>query len=198
MLVLLSRRVLFATVLTGALVAVIVAAASVKRATMNMVVHAYDFVLLLRAPGRPSAICGATTGATWWRWSQPCWRMALAAWLAYRLDSTRVSRALGRRWPLPCSSLARLVRAEAKGERRHMQFYYENLYVSSFYASWGETIEALWRGALLEAAPRAAAARRLSRIPRSCDAATKPPHIILIHQESVVQPSLFPTLRYDH
>ena len=38
-----------------------------------------------------------------------------------------------------------------------MQFYYENLYVSSFYASWGETLEALWRGALLEAAPRAAA-----------------------------------------
>ena len=48
--------------------------------------------------------------------------------------------------------------ADAKGERRHMQFYYENLYVSSFYASWGETLEALWRGALLEAAPRAAAA----------------------------------------
>jgi len=28
-----------------------------------------------------------------------------------------------------------------------MQFYFENLYVSSFYASWGETLEALWRGA---------------------------------------------------
>ena len=33
---------------------------------------------------------------------------------------------------------------------------------------------------------------RCQRLPR------KPPHIILIHQESVVQPSLFPTLRYDH
>ena len=28
--------------------------------------------------------------------------------------------------------------------------------------------------------------------------AAKPPHIILIHEESVVQPSLFPALRYDH
>ena len=35
-------------------------------------------------------------------------------------------------------------------------------------------------------------------IPTSCNVGAKPPHIILIHQELVVQPSLFPTLRYDH
>ena len=79
-----------------------------------------------------------------------------------------------------------------------MQFYYENLYVSSFYASWGETLEALWRGALLEAAPRRGRGAAPSPSRPRCDAAAKPPHIILIHQESVVQPSLFPTLRYDH
>ena len=73
-----------------------------------------------------------------------------------------------------------------------MQFYYENLYVSSFYASWGETLETLWRGALLEAAPQAAAATPAFAIPTSCDTTAKPPHIILIHQELVVQPSLFP------
>src|SRR5262245_26739217 len=39
---LLSRRVLFATVLVTSIVAMTVAAASVKRATMNMVAHAYD------------------------------------------------------------------------------------------------------------------------------------------------------------
>src|SRR5262245_59837096 len=39
---LLSRRVLFATLLVVAVVAMTVAAASAKRATMNMVVHAYD------------------------------------------------------------------------------------------------------------------------------------------------------------
>jgi phosphoglycerol transferase MdoB-like AlkP superfamily enzyme len=78
-----------------------------------------------------------------------------------------------------------------------MQFHFENLYVSSFYASWGETIETLWRGALLEAAPAAAFAAPGFTIPRGCDVQGKPPHIILIHQESVVQPSLFPLLRYD-
>jgi hypothetical protein len=79
-----------------------------------------------------------------------------------------------------------------------MQFYYQNLYVSSFYASWGETLEALWRGALLEAAPKAAAATPAFAIPNTCTTTTKPPHIILIHQESVVQPSLFKQLSYDH
>src|SRR5262245_8651382 len=39
---LLSRRVLFASLLVVAVVAMTVAAASAKRATMNMVAHAYD------------------------------------------------------------------------------------------------------------------------------------------------------------
>ena len=74
------------------------------------------------------------------------------------MPTARAFRAAGRRWRLPlCVALA-WYGADAKGERRHMQFYFENLYVSSFYASWGETLETLWRGALLEAAPRAAAA----------------------------------------
>src|SRR2546430_225371 len=144
--------------------------------------------LLRRIQLRPTtswAVSGARLG------------MTAAAWLACRADSTRVSR----RWAalaLPLFAALAWYGADAKGERRHMQFYYENLYVSSFYASWGETLETLWRGALLEAAPRAAAAAPAFSIPASCDAGAKPPHIILIHEESVVQPSLFPTLRYDH
>jgi phosphoglycerol transferase MdoB-like AlkP superfamily enzyme len=34
-------------------------------------------------------------------------------------------------------------------------------------------------------------------VPTTCRPEARPPHIILIHQESVVQPSLFPTLQYD-
>jgi phosphoglycerol transferase MdoB-like AlkP superfamily enzyme len=193
--VLLTRRVLFATVLTASLVAVIVLAASVKQAVMNMVVHAYDLFFYLGSWSTVSylwsdhrryllAFFGALTLA------------GIVASLCYRADSTRIPR----RW----SALALLAftglawyGAQAKGERRHMLFYYENLYVSSFYASWGETLEALWRGALLEAAPRAAAAGPGFLLPAACTPAGKPPHIILIHQESVVQPSLFPTLGYD-
>ena len=193
--VLLTRRVLFATVLIAMLVGLIVGVSSVKRAVMNMVVHAYDLIFYLSSWSTVSYLWSdhrryllafaAASVAT-----------MLVAWLAYRTDGTRVPR----RWAalaLPmCVSLA-WYGADAKGERRHMQFYYENLYVSSFYASWGETLETLWRGALLEAAPHAAASGRTFTIPTSCRAGAKPPHIILIHQESVVQPSLFPTLQYD-
>ena len=80
------------------------------------------------------------------------------AWLAYRADGTRVPR----RWAalaLPlfaCCSPGTAPTPRASAGTCSSTI--ENLYVSSFYASWGETLEALWRGALLEAAPRAAAA----------------------------------------
>ena len=194
--VLLTRRVLFATALMASLIAVLVAAASIKRALMNMVLHAYDIFFYLSSWATVSylwsdhrryllALAGALLAAT------------CVAWLAYRADATRIPRRWAALVMLLSASLA-WYGAHAKGERRHMQFYYENLYVSSFYASWGETLEALWRGALLEAAPRAAFAGHAFTIPTSCGVGAKPPHIIMIHQESVVQPSLFPTLRYDH
>jgi phosphoglycerol transferase MdoB-like AlkP superfamily enzyme len=191
---LITRRALFSTVLVAALVALIVAAASVKRATMNMVVHAYDLVFYLSSWSTVSYLWSdqrryilASIAAVL--------IVALCAWVAYRLDGTRVAR----RWSallLAVFVVLAWYGAYSKGERRHMQFYYSNLYVSSFYASWGETVEALWRGALLEAAPRAGATTPFI-IPSRCDPAARPPHIILINQESVVQPSLFPTLRYD-
>jgi phosphoglycerol transferase MdoB-like AlkP superfamily enzyme len=195
-LALVTRRALFATATVAALIAVIVAAAAVKRATMNMVLHAYDLFFYLSSWSTVSylwsdhrryllALLGALAAT------------AVGALLMHRIDTTRVPRrwaALGMVALVPVAVYG----AQAKGERRHMQFYYENLYVSSFYASWGETLETLWRGALMEAAPRAAATGKPFAIPRTCSTAGKPPHIILIHQESVVQPSLFPTLRYDH
>jgi phosphoglycerol transferase MdoB-like AlkP superfamily enzyme len=191
---LIARRALFATVVVASLVAVIVWAASSKRAMMNMVVHAYDLFFYLSSWSTVS-----------YMWSDQrryvvgliaaCLATALVGWMAYRLDSTRVAR---RRAVLLLAVFVSLAwyGAYSKGERRHMQFYYSNLYVSSFYASWGETVEALWRGALLEAASRATAPSTFT-IPSRCDVAARPPHIILIHQESVVQPSLFPALRYD-
>lgn len=190
----LSRRVLFATVLIAALTCIIIASAAAKHAVMNMVVHAYDVFFYLQSWSTISYL-----------WSdQRRYVVALAAAfliagiaaaLAYRADSTRVPR----RWSALAVGAFVLLAwygAYAKGERRHMQFYFENLYVSSFYASWGETVETLLRGALLEAAPRASGAA--FTLPSACEPSVKPPHIILIHQESVVQPSLFPTLRYDH
>lgn len=191
---LVARRALFATVVVASLVGMIVAAASAKRATMNMVAHAYDLFFYLSSWSTVSYL-----------WSDQrrylvaafaaCALLLLAGRIAYCLDSTRVPRLQSALLLSACVVLAGLG-VHGKGERRHMQFYYSNLYVSSFYASWGETIEALWRGALLEAAPRLVSAAPFV-VPSRCDLAAKPPHIILIHQESVVQPSLFPKLRYD-
>ena len=191
-----TRRLLLATAVVGALVAIIVAAASVKRATMNMVAHAYDLFFYLSSWSTISYL-----------WSDQRRYLVAAVialavlaamtWLAYCLDGTRVARSRSAMALAGCVAIA-AIGAYAKGERRHMQFYYANLYVSSFYASWGETIEALWRGALLEAAPPTIGAAPFI-IPSQCNLAGKrPPHIILVHQESVVQPSLFPKLRYDH
>jgi len=196
LLVLLTQRVLFATTLVALLVVLIVAISSVKRAVMNMVMHAYDIIFYLSSWSTISylwsdqrryvvALAGALIG------------FAGAAWLAYRADGTCMSRRRAAA-ALPLAMVLAWYGAAAKGERRHMQFYYENLYVSSFYASWGETLEALWRGALLEAAPRAAVAGPAFSLPFSCTLSAKPPHVLLIHEESLVQPALFPTLHYDH
>src|SRR5229473_1662194 len=54
----------------------------------------------------------------------------------------------------------------------------------------------LWRGQLIEAAPLGSGPH--FAMPPECVTATKPPHIILIHQESLVPPGHFPTLQYDH
>ncbi|HEX2338030.1 MAG TPA: sulfatase, partial [Hyphomicrobiaceae bacterium] len=191
--VLLSRRVLFATVLVTALIVVLVAVATVKRSIMNMVVHAYDLFFYLSSWSTISFL-----------WSDHRrYVIALIAamlalvgvsWLAYRADPSRVPRRWAAATVLLFAALAALG-AYGKGERRHMQFYYSGLYLSSFYASWGETVEALFRGTLLEAAADPTGPAFV--IPRTCPNRAKPPHIILVHQESVVQPSLFRTLRYD-
>jgi phosphoglycerol transferase MdoB-like AlkP superfamily enzyme len=199
LLVLISRRVLFATTLVALLVVLIVAISSVKRAVMNMVMHAYDIVFYLSSWSTISYLWSDQRRYLGFLAGGLIGSASLAA-LAYRADGT----CLRRRWAALGLAFAVALAwygAAAKGERRHMQFYYENLYVSSFYASWGETLEALWRGALLEAAPRAAAAGAAFSIPTSCELGSlgaKPPHVILIHEESVVQPSLFPSLHYDH
>lgn len=189
-----TRRVLFATVLAAAFVAIIVAAATFKRQAMEMVVHAYDLffyftswstISYLWSDHRPYVL-GLLAAAL---------ISALLGFLAYRLDGTR----LARRQAAVAAALFAIVAGGAgamKGERRHTQFYWEDLFVTSFYSSWSETIETLWRGQLIEAlqGPHGGPA---FRIPASCDIERKPPHIVLIHQESVVQPSLFPGLGYD-
>ena len=192
-LTLLTRRILFSSVIVSAIVAIIVVAADVKRQYIDMVLHAYDVVFYMTSL--------STLRFLWVDHKGPL--LALAAGLIgtvvigallHARDSSRIPRARSAAAALVCVSAA-LWASHAKGERADTLFYWDSLYLSSFYASWSETLETLWRGQLLEAL--ASQSKPPFVIPTSCTPTVKPPHIILIHQESVVPPSHFPTLGYD-
>ena len=133
---------------------VIVAAASVKRAIMNMVVHAYDIFFYLSSWSTVSylwsdqrryllALVGALLAAT-------------ARGLA-RLPRRRHARAapLGGAGPAALR-IACLVRRPRQGRAApHAVLLREPLRLVRSMRPGARRIEALWRGALLEAAPRA-------------------------------------------
>lgn len=194
LIVLLTRRLLLAVVIVVAQVVLITAISSAKHKYMNMVLHAYDIAYYLMSSTNLGFLI------TNYGWSilpalVAVAAAALIATVAWRIDPIRVKR------PLTAALLVLFIAGavaagQSVGERRHMQFEYSGMYVSSFYRSFAETIETLMRGQLMEAAAASTRTPRLA--PKaSCTPAHEPPHIILIHHESAVQPSLFPTLQYD-
>ncbi|MEQ1652022.1 MAG: sulfatase-like hydrolase/transferase [Hyphomicrobium sp.] len=192
-LTLLTRRVLFSIAIVAAIVAMIVVASDVKRHYIEMVLHAYDVVFYLTSLSTLQFLwvdhrvhliaIGFAFAAT-----------AILGYTLYRADSSRVPRTISAVVLISAAAIG-LWASNAKGERRNTLFYWDNLYLSSFYASWSETLETLWRGQLLDALNKQP--KPLFKVPASCTADEKPPHIILIHQESVVPPSQFPQLSYD-
>ena len=119
-LILMSRRAMFAAIVTASLVGVIVAAATAKRATMNMVAHAYDIFFYLSSwstvdylwsEQRPYLVASILVVLA----------LALVGWFAYCLDGTRVGRGRAAAMLAACVVLA-WCGAYSKGERRHMQF----------------------------------------------------------------------------
>ena len=192
----LSRRLMFSILLIAALIATIVWAASVKRQTMNMVVHAYDLFFYLSSWSTFSFLWHEQRGLVL-TLSAALLATAAGGFWAWRLDTTRVPRVWSAIAFVLAASLATLG-AATKGERRHMQFNFQALYVSSFFASWGETLETLWRGSMLEASGRGPKPAPNFRPFADCQPAEKPPHIVMIHQESLVPPGMFPALDYDH
>ena len=193
LIVLASRRLLLTTVLVAAVVGPLRAISFLKQQTTGIVLHAYDVVSLVSS-------WSVVTGL--WR-DQRQYAVGLLAalivattlsWIAYHVDGMRVRRTHALAAAVIFASLV-WIAAGAKDEMRHTGFYYETRHISFFVSSWSETIEALWRGPLIEAAAHAPGPR-LNPL-ASCDLVSKPPHIILIHQESVVPPSYFPSISYD-
>lgn len=188
-----TRRLLPTTVAMVAFIGLVNFVADAKHDMLGMVLHAYDIVFYLSSWSTVSFLWSAARGYVVSLVAGAA-IAALAGIAAWRLDGTRVRR----RVPLAVALAAALVATGAaivKPERRQTQFYWDALYVSSFYSSWAETLETLWRGQLVESAVAASAPPFV--LDTQCTTAAKPPHIILIHQESIVQPGLFPRLAYD-
>jgi phosphoglycerol transferase MdoB-like AlkP superfamily enzyme len=190
----LTRRLLVATVFLTLLVTIVVQAAAAKHQAMNMSVHAYDLVFYLSSTSTLSFLWASYRAQLILLLAAlALFVVALAA--AYALDTTRMRRRVA--IPLMLAfAVATGWTAAMKGERRNTQQYWEDLVVSTFYSSMPETIETLWRGQLIDAAD--AAPGPLFTVPATCSTtAGKRPHILLIHQESVVPPEYFPQLGYD-
>jgi phosphoglycerol transferase MdoB-like AlkP superfamily enzyme len=191
----LTRRLLFASVVTASLVAVVFLVSLEKQATMNMGLHSYDlffylnvdtFELLWGDYRRYVVVVLAAVVAA----------IILAA-VTWRFDTARPSRLASGLTLLAAIGMAGAFESQASAENTPFRFLNDgNSFVSAFYLSWSETWGTLMRGQLMEAAAQTELPDFISD--PKCTPATKPPHIVLIHQESLVPPSLFPRLEYDH
>lgn len=192
-----GRRVLVAVVLVPALVGIVRVVSHAKQQASEVVLHAYDLVALLRSWSTLAEVYSGHRGLALGL-AVAVLATTAASWVAARFDATRVPRAHAACVLVLLGSAAWLADS-ARGPRRHTEFYFESAYVTAFYASWAETLEALWRGSLIESAPPRAVEPQpqLLTPPAACRPTERPPHVILIHQESVVPPGLFPTLSYD-
>jgi phosphoglycerol transferase MdoB-like AlkP superfamily enzyme len=192
-----SRRLLPALVLAVSMVGIVAVISAAKQQARDIILHAYDVVTVLKT--------GLGLSEIWHEQRSTLLVVvvavaatAAATWVVARIDKARVPRT----WSACCFVLLVCVAwaaDQARGPRRHTEFYFENAYVLNFYSSWSETARALTRGTLIEAdRPEPATSNVLSLLPpATCTSTPKSPHIILIHHESAVQPSLFPTLDYD-
>jgi len=187
-----SQRILFSITLIVLFVATIVIASGIKQFYIEMVLHAYDVVFYLTSWSTilflwvdHKSILLALVGMI---------ALAVVAGLVlWQLDGSRVPRRISATLCVLCTALA-VWASYAKGERRNTLFFWDHHYLSSFYSSWSETLETLWKGQLLDALKTQSMPP--FKVP-VCEPAQKPPHIILIHQESAFPPSYFPEISYD-
>ena len=190
----LTRRPLFSSVVTSSLVTVVFLVSLEKRATMNMGLHSYDLFFYLNTDtfkflwsdyrSYVVVVLAALATAT-----------ALAA-LTWRFDAIRPPNLASSLCLIAAIGAAGVFESRAREENTPFRLLHsDNSFVSAFYLSWRETWSTLARGQLMEAAARTELADFAND--SQCRPSTKPPHIVLIHQESLVPPSIFPRLQYD-
>ena len=182
---LLSRRPLFASVVTSLLVTSIFLLSLAKKSLMSMALHSYDVIFYVNA---------ATLEFLWTDYRRYVVGALISfvvagmlAALAWRFDATRCSRvALA---VILCLAGAAVIWLEpfASARRGAFDMFDEHhAFVSSFYLSWRETFGALARRQFMDAAAHADMPN--FGLAAKCAPSPKPPHIILIHQESIMPP----------
>ena len=187
-----TRRAVLSATLAAAVVLFVLAVAYIKLQRTNFILHAWDlfdtgvwrFSVADIAREFPLA-----TGAA----ALALLTLALAPIVSALREAPNIRRipALA---AFVALAIAGVVISRLEGGPRHMQYTLPDQHVSSFYSSWPEAIETLVRGQLIDAAPGPLAA--FDPAP-ACAPQDKPPHIILIHQESVTPPAPLKGLDYD-
>ena len=190
----LTRRLLFSALCSALIVFSVMLLSWLKRSQEDMVLHAWDFVYFLGSREGWAEL--SKLGAM--RLSIGCASLLVATvilTMAWRIDWRM------KWWPLglPALAIFGFIAAQATGdrpERRHTQFFWNDLFLGDFYASFAESLEAVRRGGLI-AAERRVHAKAPFAPDATCSLTQTPPHVILIHEESMVQPDVFPQLSYD-
>ncbi len=192
LLLVLSGRVLFSVGVTAAIAAAVIVISRVKFHFMSVSLHSYDIVFYLTS--KPTIIflidnfllefAGLIALLA---------SLAILAVAAYRHDALEVPRWTG----LVVVVLAAVLVGAYHESGRPAAFSYLNgtYPLSVFYDSFRATAAMLMRGELFEAA--AAAAASPFQKAENCAPAAKLPHILLIHQESMVPFKFFPSQMYD-
>lgn len=187
-----TQRALLSASLAAALVVFVLAVSFIKRAQSDFILHAWDlfdtalwrFSLLEIARAYPLATSFAALSLL----------TLVSAPLVLMWREPRNMRRLPALAACVLCALGGAMIARAEGGPRHMQFTFPDRHLSSFYSSWPQALETLARGQLIDAAPEGGAP--FDPAP-ACTPQGKPPHIILIHQESVTPPAPLKGLDYD-
>ncbi|MEZ0282405.1 sulfatase-like hydrolase/transferase [Methyloceanibacter sp.] len=190
----LSRRLLFASVTAASLVAIVFLISVTKQATMHMGLHSYDLFFYLNSStfeflwGDYRRIVVSVLGA--------CAAATVLTTAAWRFDMTRLPRLASILAVIVSVTVAGAFEPRATAESGAFRLFTQgNSHISAFYLSWGETWRTLRRGQLMAAAAGTPLPDFASE--SHCKTSGSSPHIVLLHQESLVPPALFPGLQYD-
>ena len=187
-----TRRLLFSAAVTLLLLAGILLVSRVKLATMTMSLHAYD-IFFYADTATFSFLWSGYRGYIVAAIAFVAFGLIVAA-LTWRLDALRCPRVF---------SLSVLVLMTACVAQFDMQpnslvfelFERQHANASTFYRTWRTAFDTIVHGQRFSTA-RTTLPPFAPQSP--CAPSPKPPNILLIHQESLVEPSLFPALDYNH